>query len=118
MVVKQGYLVAVGVIVAHIFTWIPEWSTWVVHYLKPISAIRSRSSLQLLVFMSIYDICAVLIPGGPLKVTQTDIQMFCTLAIFSFQALVELAIERGEDIPALVYEVRPTVRPESFSRKT
>ena len=26
---------------------------------------------------------------------------------------MELAIERGEEIPALVYEVRPTVRPES-----
>lgn len=30
VVVKQGYLVVVSVIVAYIFTWIPEWSTWVV----------------------------------------------------------------------------------------
>lgn len=52
LVVKQGYLVVIGVTVAYVFTWIPEWSTWV-----------------MLVFMSLYDICAVLIPGGPLKVT-------------------------------------------------
>lgn len=45
---------------------------------------------MLLAAMSLYDLCAVLAPGGPLK------------------ALVELAEEREEDIPALVYEARPT----------
>ncbi|CAD7694965.1 unnamed protein product [Ostreobium quekettii] len=69
---KQGYLVVIGVLVAYIFTLIPEWTTWV-----------------LLVFMALYDLAAVLAPGGPLKV------------------LVELAIERQQDIPALVYEARP-----------
>lgn len=29
------------------------------------------------------------------------------------QVLVELAMERDEDIPALIYEARPTVRPGS-----
>ncbi|GMH42762.1 hypothetical protein BSKO_10681 [Bryopsis sp. KO-2023] len=72
LLLKQGYLVVVGVIVAYIFTWTPEWTSWV-----------------LLVFMALYDLCAVLAPGGPLK------------------ALVELAIERQEEIPALVYEARP-----------
>ena len=73
LVVKQGYLVFVGTIVAFWFTKIPEWTTW-----------------MLLAAMSLYDLCAVLLPGGPLKV------------------LVELAEERDEDIPALVYEARPT----------
>mmetsp|Transcript_33836 Transcript_33836/g.95787 ORF Transcript_33836/g.95787 Transcript_33836/m.95787 type:complete len:460 (-) Transcript_33836:1345-2724(-) len=69
---KQGYLVITGVVVAYIFTLIPEWTTWV-----------------MLIAMALYDLCAVLIPGGPLKV------------------LVELAVERDEEIPALVYESRP-----------
>ncbi len=46
-------------------------------------------SWVLLVALALYDIAAVLIPGGPLKV------------------LVELAQERNEPIPALVYESRP-----------
>ena len=69
---KQGYLIITGIVVAYIFTLIPEWTTWV-----------------MLIAMALYDLCAVLIPGGPLKV------------------LVELAIERNEEIPALVYESRP-----------
>jgi hypothetical protein len=48
---KQAYLVWVGVMVAYIFTFIPEWTAWI-----------------LLVAMALYDLAAVLCPGGPLKV--------------------------------------------------
>jgi presenilin 1 len=75
LLVKQTYLVNLGAVVAFYFTRIPEWTTWV-----------------LLVAMAIYDLFAVLTPGGPLRV------------------LVELAQERNEDIPALVYEARPVRR--------
>lgn len=75
LLLKQSYLVVTGVVVAFVFTWIPEWTTWV-----------------LLLAMAVYDILAVLVPGGPLKV------------------LVEMAQEREEDIPALVYEARSVVR--------
>ena len=46
----------------------------------------------LLILMALYDIVAVLSPAGPLR------------------AIVELAEERDEDIPALVYESRPLRR--------
>lgn len=75
LVMKQGYLITIGTIVAFYFTRIPEWTTW-----------------TLLVAMALYDVVAVLAPGGPLRV------------------LVELAQERNEDIPALVYEARPVTR--------
>ncbi|CAI9779584.1 unnamed protein product [Fraxinus pennsylvanica] len=45
----------------------------------------------LLVALAVYDSVAVLAPGGPLKL------------------LVELAASRDEELPALMYEVRPTV---------
>lgn len=76
--VKQGYLVVIGMLVAYWFTLLPEWTTW-----------------TLLVAMSLYDLAAVLLPGGPLRL------------------LVELAISRDEDIPALVYEARPVVNYDS-----
>lgn len=76
--VTQGYLVLIGILTAYWFTQLPEWTTWV-----------------LLVAMSIYDLAAVLLPGGPLRL------------------LVELAISRDEDIPALVYEARPVSYSES-----
>eukprot|EP00798_Chlamydomonas_sp_ICE-L_P013550 gene13550-19420_t len=72
---KQSYMVWTGVIVAYVFTWIPEWTSWV-----------------LLALMALYDIAAVLMPGGPLKM------------------LVELAITRQQQLPALVYEARPQGR--------
>lgn len=72
ILITQGYLVVIGVLVAYWFTLLPEWTTWV-----------------LLVAMALYDLAAVLLPGGPLRL------------------LVELAISRDEDIPALVYEARP-----------
>lgn len=74
--VTQSYMVVIGVLTAYWFTMLPEWTTWV-----------------LLVAMSLYDLAAVLLPVGPLRL------------------LVELAISRDEDIPALVYEARPVVDP-------
>lgn len=67
-------MVALGIIVAAWFTSLPEWTTWV-----------------LLVALALYDLVAVLAPGGPLKI------------------LVELASSREDELPALVYEARPTV---------
>lgn len=72
--VRQGYMVALGIFVAAWFTKLPEWTTW-----------------ALLVALALYDLVAVLAPGGPLKI------------------LVELAQSRDEELPALVYEARPTV---------
>lgn len=72
ILVTQSYLVVIGMLVAYWFTLLPEWTTWV-----------------LLVALALYDLAAVLLPGGPLRL------------------LVELAISRDEDIPALVYEARP-----------
>lgn len=48
---KQGYLVFIGAVVAFWFTKLPEWTTWTV-----------------LAAMALYDLVAVLAPGGPLKV--------------------------------------------------
>ncbi|XVE90260.1 hypothetical protein DITRI_Ditri20bG0064700 [Diplodiscus trichospermus] len=74
IVLRQGYMISLGIIVAAWFTKLPEWTTWV-----------------LLVALALYDLAAVLAPGGPLKL------------------LVELASRRDEELPALVYEARPTV---------
>lgn len=74
IIVKQSNLVLLGIIVAVWFTRLPEWTTWVV-----------------LVALALYDLVAVLAPGGPLKL------------------LVELASSRDEELPALVYESRPNV---------
>ncbi|KAK7265866.1 hypothetical protein RJT34_33490 [Clitoria ternatea] len=70
--VTQGYLVVIGMLVAYCFTMLPEWTTW-----------------AMLVAMALYDLAAVLLPVGPLRL------------------LVELAMSRDEEIPALVYEARP-----------
>ncbi|XP_061372518.1 presenilin-like protein At1g08700 [Gastrolobium bilobum] len=74
ILLRQGYMVCLGIIVAAWFTKLPEWTTWV-----------------LLVALAVYDLVAVLAPGGPLKL------------------LVDLASTRNEELPALVYEARPTV---------
>lgn len=71
---RQAFMVSLGIIVAAWFTKLPEWTTWV-----------------LLVALALYDLVAVLAPGGPLKL------------------LVELASTRDEELPALVYEARPTM---------
>ncbi|MBA0821329.1 hypothetical protein Goarm_018195 [Gossypium armourianum] len=81
IIVTQGYLVLIGMMVAYWFTLLPEWTTWV-----------------LLVAMALYDLAAVLLPVGPLRL------------------LVELAMSRDEDIPALVYEARPVTHHDSASR--
>jgi presenilin 1 len=47
----QAALVAVAVLTAFWFTLLPEWTTW-----------------ALLVAMAVYDLAAVLLPGGPLRV--------------------------------------------------
>ncbi|CAI0474602.1 unnamed protein product [Linum tenue] len=80
IIVTQGYLVAIGMLVAYWFTLLPEWTTWV-----------------LLVALALYDLAAVLLPVGPLRL------------------LVELAISRDEDIPALVYEARPVINHDQGS---
>ncbi|XVF11787.1 hypothetical protein REPUB_Repub08aG0058100 [Reevesia pubescens] len=80
ILVTQGYLVLIGMLVAYWFTLLPEWTTWV-----------------LLVALALYDLVAVLLPVGPLRL------------------LVELAMSRDEDIPALVYEARPVTHHDSGS---
>ncbi|KAL7246513.1 hypothetical protein ACSBR2_001574 [Camellia fascicularis] len=67
-------MVALGIIVAAWFTNLPEWTTWV-----------------LLIALALYDLVAVLAPGGILKI------------------LVKLALSWNEELPALVYEARPTM---------
>ncbi|KAL5834891.1 hypothetical protein ACOSQ4_014388 [Xanthoceras sorbifolium] len=83
IVLRQGYMVCLGIIVATWFTKLPEWTTWV-----------------LLVALAIYDLVAVLAPGGPLKL------------------LVELASSRDEELPALVYEARATVSQTERNRRS
>jgi presenilin 1 len=56
LALEQMYLVTVGVVVAYIFTLIPEWTSWI-----------------LLVLMALYDLAAVLLPFGPLRVRNTQI---------------------------------------------
>ncbi len=131
VLLKQGYLVVTGVVTAYMFTFVPEWTTW-----------------TLLIAMALYDLYAVLVPGGPLKVPfsttvqwplpsrhtnrvtepesakaqacQPDVMMIARVidvpnahllkrSLQRVQVLVELAIERDQDIPALIYEGRPTV---------
>jgi presenilin 1 len=81
ILLRQAYMVSLGIIVAAWFTRLPEWTTW-----------------ALLVALALYDLVAVLAPGGPLKL------------------LVELASSRNDELPALVYEARPTVTRNRGSR--
>ncbi|KAK7286606.1 hypothetical protein RJT34_21725 [Clitoria ternatea] len=83
ILLRQAYMVTLGIIVAAWFTKLPEWTTW-----------------TLLVALAVYDLVAVLAPGGPLKL------------------LVDLASTRNEELPALVYEARPTVAVSSGGAST
>ena len=79
-VVTQGYLVLVSVAITWQLSYFPTWTAWL-----------------LLVALAIYDLCAVLLPCGPLRL------------------LIELAQKRsaaGEDgtIPALLYEAHSAPR--------
>lgn len=65
----QGYLVFLSIIMGWMLTRLPEWTTWAI-----------------LLAVAIYDICAVLLPGGPL------------------QLLVREAQARNEPIPGFVYD--------------
>jgi presenilin 1 len=56
------------------------------------SHLPELTTWALLILMAAYDVAAVLCPGGPLR------------------ALVELAQQRNQAIPALVYESRPMRR--------
>ncbi|KAL5227493.1 hypothetical protein ABZP36_015758 [Zizania latifolia] len=80
IIVRQGYMVALAVIVAAWLSRLPEWTTWI-----------------MLVALALYDLVAVLAPRGPLRM------------------LVDLASSRDDELPALVYESRPTVGPASGS---
>jgi presenilin 1 len=80
ILVRQGYMVALAVIVAAWLSRLPEWTTWI-----------------MLVALALYDLVAVLAPRGPLRM------------------LVELASSRDDELPALVYESRPTVGPATSS---
>lgn len=80
ILVRQGYMVALAVIVAAWLSRLPEWTTWI-----------------MLVALALYDLVAVLAPRGPLRM------------------LVELASSRDDELPALVYESRPTVGPATNS---
>ena len=64
----QFYLVFISSMMAWILAWMPDWTGWGV-----------------LIALAVYDLFAVLCPGGPLRL------------------LVEEAQERNEAIPALVY---------------
>ncbi|KAL6626379.1 hypothetical protein ACP70R_030105 [Stipagrostis hirtigluma subsp. patula] len=80
ILVRQGYMVALAVIVAAWLSRLPEWTTWI-----------------MLIALAVYDLVAVLAPRGPLRM------------------LVELASSRDDELPALVYESRPTVGPAAAS---
>jgi presenilin 1 len=69
-ILNQGYLVCVSVTMAWLLLrFLPEWTSW-----------------ALLIFLSFYDLCAVLTPCGPLK------------------CLVKLAQEKDDPLPGLLYE--------------
>jgi presenilin 1 len=76
ILVRQGYMVALAVIVAAWLSRLPEWTTWI-----------------MLVALALYDLVAVLAPRGPLRM------------------LVELASSRDDELPALIFESRPTLGP-------
>ncbi|KAI0557929.1 Presenilin [Gracilaria domingensis] len=71
-VINQAYLVIMSALMAFVFRPLPSWTIWTV-----------------LAGLVLWDLYAVLGPGGPLK------------------KLVAIARERGDDLPALVYDTNP-----------
>lgn len=70
---NQIYLILISVLMGWTLTRLPEWSSWAI-----------------LLFVAIYDIVAVLCPGGPLRL------------------LLEAAQERGEPLPGFIYDSAET----------
>lgn len=72
MLLTQCYLVAVSVVMAWILLrFLPEWTSW-----------------ALLVFLAMYDLCAVLTPCGPLR------------------CLIEVSKDNERPMPGLLYEAQ------------
>eukprot|EP01132_Coremiostelium_polycephalum_P004682 gene4682-5848_t len=67
-ILNHGYLISISCLMALFLSRLPEWTTW-----------------GIVAIVAIYDIFAVLCPGGPLK------------------QLIDTARKRGESIPALIY---------------
>ncbi|KAJ4848651.1 hypothetical protein Tsubulata_023502 [Turnera subulata] len=65
---------------------------------KTFKCLPEWTTCALLIAMALYDLAAILLPVEPLRI------------------LVELAISRDEDIPALVYEARPVTKVDSDLR--
>ena len=86
VLLKQGYLVVTGVVTAYMFTFVPEWTTW-----------------TLLIAMALYDLYAVLVPGGPLKVIQLlQIQVPAShVKRCSNESCANYGVEQGETGKAL-----------------
>ncbi|XP_078445102.1 presenilin-1 [Wolffia australiana] len=85
ILLKQGYMVVLGIIVAAWFTKLPEWTTW-----------------ALLIALSGYDLVAVLAPGGPLK-------LLVELASSREEELPALVYEARPRVSASV-ELQPAAR--------
>lgn len=64
VLMKQSYMIAQGVIMAFLFTSVPEWTTWI-----------------LLVAMALYDVAAVLTPRGPLRVVLLSMLLLLLLLL-------------------------------------
>ncbi len=96
VLLKQGYLVVTGVVTAYMFTFVPEWTTW-----------------TLLIAMALYDLYAVLVPGGPLKVRLLD-----AVAAASFSLPGRSAFRRLHIVARWKGAAEPTSAPLCSWRRT